>query len=211
VSISTAPAQGTATVNGSNQVVFTPNGLFSGNATFQYATTDADSEVSTPATVTVTVAEKLPVAVADTAQTDAGTPTAPINVLANDTIGSGTLAQQVVTIKTNGGDGNCTVFGQTVIYTPNSGFSGDDQCIYTLTDADGDSSSAPINITVHAPLSLGGGSSLDPVTLGILLAGMPLVARRRSPRAALSEAQGNGRRNSSALGLLGWVRRKQTV
>jgi hypothetical protein len=193
ISTPPSPDQGTASVDGSNRLVFTPNGFFSGEALFQYRITDGDGDVSAPALVTVTVGEKLPAAVADFARTTAGTPTAPINVLANDALGSGTAAQHVVAIIADAADGHCVLNGQSVVYTPRAGFSGDDRCRYQLTDADGDAAAADISIQVAPPLISGGtsggggGGSFDVLALLALAAGTLGRGRRvNKPRCRYS-------------------------
>jgi hypothetical protein len=183
VTIETAPtaAQGTASVSGSD-VVFTPAAGFSGAATFSYRLTDNDGQFST-AQVTVTVASAAPVAVADSANTNESTSTAAINVLANDTLGTGTAAQHVVTIATQAIVGTCAVNADnTITYTPQAGFFGTDFCTYRLTDAAGQSATAQLTIAVAKVVK--SGSSLDALTLLVLGGlGVPVALRRRRPAA----------------------------
>lgn len=130
--------------------------------------------------------DPVPVPAADSAQTTTNTPVV-ISVTANDTLGDGDLAAHTLAITQNASTGSCTAdnAAKTVTYTGPT--AGTYSCQYSLTDSDGDSGTATITITVTSgggggsqiPLP-GGSSSLDPLALAALLAGLPLVRRRRS-------------------------------
>ena len=80
----TAPAHGTVIINANGTYTYTPAANFSGSDTFTYTVTDGTATVEYTVTVTVNPVNDAPVAVGDTAQTNANTP-ANVNVLANDT------------------------------------------------------------------------------------------------------------------------------
>lgn len=80
----TAPAHGTVVINANGTYTYAPAANFSGSDTFTYTVTDGTATVEYTVTVTVNPINDAPVAVGDTAQTNANTP-ANVNVLANDT------------------------------------------------------------------------------------------------------------------------------
>lgn len=79
----TAPAHGTVTINADGSYTYTPAADFSGSDTFTYTVTDGTATVEYTVTVTVNPVNDAPVAVNDTAQTNANTP-ANVNVVSND-------------------------------------------------------------------------------------------------------------------------------
>ena len=78
----------------------------------------------------------------DTATTLENTPVT-INVLANDT-GNGLTVTNV----TQPANGSVTIANNSIVFTPNQGFTGTDSFIYTVTDSNGNSSQATVTITV---------------------------------------------------------------
>ncbi len=87
-----------------------------------------------------------PVATDDTAETGEDTAVT-IDVLANDTDADGdTLSIASVTQGTNG---SVTEDGTSVIYTPNTGWSGSDSFTYTVTDGNGGTDTAAVTVTVN--------------------------------------------------------------
>ncbi|MFL6696006.1 MAG: Ig-like domain-containing protein, partial [Vitreoscilla sp.] len=144
--------QGTVAMNADGTLTFTPNHGFSGSLSFTYTDANANGQTST-ATVTVDVAAPVdhqPVAVADTfggieGQAVGGT------LAGNDTpsadggnvwtLASGP-AHGTVTLNTDG----------TFNYVPEAHYSGADSFTYTITDVDGSTSIATVNLAV-APLT----------------------------------------------------------
>ena len=124
--IDTAPAQGVAEVNSDFTVTYTPNAGFTGNDSFTYISENNAGE-SQPARVDLQV---LPsgslIAQDDVSATLIGTPVT-IPVLANDAnvVSSGSDAT-IVTIVTppDPAFGTLSVSGQSLLFTPASGFSG---------------------------------------------------------------------------------------
>ncbi len=86
-----------------------------------------------------------PVAVADTADAQAGTPVT-IAVLANDSDVDG----DAVTIGTVGlaGHGTTAISGNNVVYTAAAGYAGTDSFTYTVKDTTGATSSATVSVSV---------------------------------------------------------------
>jgi manganese oxidase len=153
--IGTAPANGTAVRNADGTVTYTPNAGFTGTNSFTYTVRDTTTgtQVSNPATVTVTVGVTAPppkpVAANDTATTIQGTVVG-INVIANDTnCGSGCTVA-IVAAPTHGtAVANSPAAGQ-VTYTPAAGFTGADTFTYTASNAGGTSNTAQVTVNVTA-------------------------------------------------------------
>lgn len=192
LSVETPPANGTV-VAGTSTMNYTPALGFSGTDEFWYRLTDGDGDFSV-ARVTVTVPNKVPTAGNFTASSSGGNPTAAINVLAAPTVlGTGGAANHTVTIATQGSFGTCAVVGSnSVQFTPTAGAgNGTNVCTYQITDFDGDTSTGNLTVSVSGntssgdgggvsgPQLPGGSGSLDLLTLAALLAGLPLIARRR--------------------------------
>ena len=148
-----APINGSAIVNADGTYTYTPRSGFTGQDEFSYSITDADGDISV-ATVTVTVSDGAtppisddsPVAVNDSVS------------IAADEIASGSLADNdtpsddggnVWALQTPPANGTAVVNGDgSYSYTPNAGFSGQDSFTYTITDSDGDFSSATVFVSV---------------------------------------------------------------
>lgn len=106
-------------------------------------------------------ANSVPIANDDNAITDLDTAVV-IEVLLNDTDPDGdALSIQSVTAAENG---QVTQQGDTLVYTPNSGFTGKDQFEYTIIDTEGASSSALVLISIPTVKSSG---QLDIIETGL--------------------------------------------
>ncbi|MDR6966755.1 hypothetical protein J2X31_000753 [Flavobacterium arsenatis] len=147
VTITQNPANGSATVNGSGQIVYTSTGNFTGQNTVKYTVTTAHG-ISNEATLTVNVVPPVPVAVNDAANT-LQNQAVTINVLNNDTING--LATTINL--TQGSNGTAVLNSNQVVFTPANGFLGNATFTYTLTNANGTSSSATVTVTVTAPIA----------------------------------------------------------
>ena len=90
--------------------------------------------------------EASPVAADDTAATYMDTPVV-TNVLANDIPGN---PPTNITAVTQGSNGSVAIDGPagTTTYTPNAGYIGSDSYTYNITDTDGETSTATVNVTV---------------------------------------------------------------
>lgn len=71
-----------------------------------------------------------------------------VDALGNDTDSDGDALS--ISGVTQGGSGSVTISGGQVIYTPNAGFSGNDSFTYTITDGNGGTSTATVNVTIYA-------------------------------------------------------------
>ncbi|MCB9571896.1 MAG: tandem-95 repeat protein [Kofleriaceae bacterium] len=142
----TDPAHGTVVVNADGTVTYTPDADYHGPDAFTYTVTDADGDASTATvTIAVTPVNDTPVAVADTATVDEGT-SVTVAVLSNDT---GLGDAPLVVTATDPPHGTVVVNADgTVTYTPDPGYQGADVFDYTVTDADGQASTATVTIDV---------------------------------------------------------------
>ena len=141
---------GSVNVNPDGTFTYDPPAGFAGVDTFSYTITDANGSSST-ATVTVTV-DAVPDPLPDSYTTDEDTALSignPFGVLANDDQGD---APATVTgfdgVSANGGSVSMAADG-TFTYDPPAGFAGVDTFTYTITDANGDSGSTTVTITVN--------------------------------------------------------------
>ena len=150
--ITTTTALGTVTTAGSvsisgQKLSYTPAANFYGTEVITYTLTDTDGLTDTAGTLTVTVTNTNdgPTAVNDTASTAANTAVT-IAVLDNDTdLEADTLSINSVSPSSNG---TTTISGTSIIYTPNTDFSGTDTFTYEATDTTGQTSIGTVNVTV---------------------------------------------------------------
>jgi len=147
--IVTPPIHGTAVVE-NGKIKYTPDANFAGGIDqFTYQVKDADGNTS-EATVTITVptAQNVaPVGVDDTITTSVGTP-ATIDVIANDTDADNSDTLSLLNIITDPAHGTVVIAGNEVTYTPDSNFEGVDQFTYTVSDGQGHTDTATVNIVV---------------------------------------------------------------
>jgi len=148
-------------VNTNGTITYTPTGGFTGADDFKYTLTDSDDQVSTPATVKITVSADpvftAPVANNDNVSVKVNT-AKDINVILNDIDvedGSPPLAPPAfVTPTTATSTQGFSLLANpngTITYTPTGGFTGADNFQYILTDSDGVISlPATVNIVVSA-------------------------------------------------------------
>jgi len=130
---------GVAVTAGGATVTYTPNTGFTGSDAFTYTVSDGTDSDTGMVTVTVTEPPRppnnAPVAMDDTAQTDEDQAVV-VHVLDNDTDADGdTLA---VTMATDPSDGTVAITDNdtAITYTPDAGYSGEDQFMYTVSDGE---------------------------------------------------------------------------
>jgi large repetitive protein len=164
VTTTTAPSHGTVIVKSDGTIIYTPNPNFNGIDTFDYSVNDGNGGVST-ATVSITVnsVNDAPLAVTDVITTDEDTPVI-IHALTNDIDVDGDPLS-VVSI-TNPLHGTAVVNTDgTITYTPEANFNGTDAFEYTLTDGNGASSIATVNLVVNSlndnPLAITDAASVE--------------------------------------------------
>ena len=145
ISAVTQGANGTVTNNGTD-VTYAPDTGFNGADSFTYTADDGNGGTDT-ANVNVTINEvnDPPTAVDDAAVTDEDTAVI-IGVLANDTDPENDPL--TVSAVTQGTNGTVTNNGTDVTYTPNADFNGSDSFTYTVSDGNGGTDTANVNVTV---------------------------------------------------------------
>ncbi|MGK4567264.1 beta strand repeat-containing protein [Flavobacterium sp. 3HN19-14] len=174
VTIGTAPLHGAVVVNPDNTITYTPAANYNGNDSFTYTITDSNGDTST-ATVTIVInpVNDVPLAANDTVSLPMNTNTV-IAVLANDTFGgdwpnfgSIIVASQpsngIATLNTNGTPTNPT--DDTITYTPTTGYFGNDSFTYIIIDANGDTSTATVFITVTGQNAIVAADDVNPTTI----------------------------------------------
>jgi len=150
--INTSVDFGTVTII-NQEISFQPPINFIGLATIHYDITD-ENNGSGFAKIEVNIVENTaPVTVNDLATTDDSTAIT-IDVLLNDSdVNNDTLSLTTATAE----QGSVRINDNTLIYTPQNGFSGTDTVIYTVTDNNGGESQGQVLITVE-------GSATAPTT-----------------------------------------------
>ena len=153
-SVSSPSRGGTVSIASDNRrLIYTPAANTNGSETFTYTVQD-QTGASATATVTVglTAVNDNPVAVNDflgtvkTTDRDVFIP-----VLTNDTSGPDTGETLTVTQVGNpsqGGSVRVATAGSGVLYTPRSGFTGNETFTYTISDGNGGTSTATVTVTV---------------------------------------------------------------
>ncbi len=146
----TQGTSGVVAIVGGTTVTYTPNANFFGADSFTYTVSDGNGgTASATVNVTVTPVNDPPVANNDAATVaeDSGPNT--INVLANDSILPDVGETLTIAGVTQGLSGSVTIVGgTTVTYTPNANFFGADSFTYTVSDGNGGTASATVNVTV---------------------------------------------------------------
>ncbi len=167
INITQQPAHGqNITVNGLTNVTYTPNNDYQGSDTFKYTITDANG-TSNEATVNINVIPvTAPTAVPDMVAAFQNQPV-DINVLANDTQGSGAFDE--VTIVTNAAHGTAVINpDKTVKYTPNTNYTGADSFQYNVTNihnATSNTVTVSVNVQPSADLVRWGNTNQTPTTV----------------------------------------------
>ena len=139
--------EGVVSLNPDGTLSFAPSTGFEGELSFEYTVSDGNSLASGQVSITVgATADSQPLAVDDSATTTVGTSVSG-NLAANDSPSlDGGNVWALVDAPDHGSvivnaDGSYT-------YTPGSGFTGEDRFSYSITDADGDVSTAEVTVTV---------------------------------------------------------------
>ncbi|HID05874.1 MAG TPA: tandem-95 repeat protein, partial [Armatimonadetes bacterium] len=160
----TQPKNGTVVKNADGTFTYTPNPGFHGTDEFEYSVNDGVNAWGDTAKVTIEVREinQTPVARDDSGTTEENTPIL-IDVLANDSDPDG---DAITVVSATAGNGSVEINADgKLVYTPNDGFIGDDHISYTISDPDGNSSSATATITVkkgnEAPVAAGDSAEID--------------------------------------------------
>jgi uncharacterized repeat protein (TIGR01451 family) len=140
--IGVSPTNGSANISGTN-VIFVPATNFLGVATIGYTITDNVGGTNS-GLITVTVTNRPPVAVNDTATTGVNLAVT-VPVLKNDSDPDGNPLTIVSVSPTNG---TANISGTNVVFTPATNFVGTGYVLYSITDGNGATNSALVTITV---------------------------------------------------------------
>jgi hypothetical protein len=146
VSVWGTPSHGTlSNTDSEGNFTYTPSANRHGTDTFQYTLSDGSLEDNATVTITVIAVNDAPTAVNDTASTYEDTAVT-IDVLANDSdIENDTLSLGSIQVPSHG---SIQPSGNSIIYTPNTGYTGSDSFDYQVTDGNGGSANATVTITV---------------------------------------------------------------
>ncbi|MGB1252365.1 MAG: Ig-like domain-containing protein, partial [Candidatus Promineifilaceae bacterium] len=142
----TQGTNGIVSISGST-LIYTPDDDFFGGDSFTYTISDGNGGTAT-AVVTVTVINinDAPIATDDTASVVQNSTANVISVLGNDIdIDGDTLTVSAVT---TAGNGTVVNGGGNVAYTPNTGFVGTDNFMYTVSDGNGGTATATVSINI---------------------------------------------------------------
>lgn len=139
------PSNGTVSIM-NNNIVYTPTTNFTGTDNFTYTIIDSQGQTATAnISVMVTNVNQPPNAVADSRTTDENTAVT-IAVLDNDSDpDNDTLS---ITHTTDPANGSVSISGTNIMYTPAGGFTGTDTFEYTISDGNGQTSTATVTIVV---------------------------------------------------------------
>jgi subtilisin len=147
VSSVTTPAHGSASINADGTVRYTPSANYNGADSFNYTITDGNgNSASAGVSLTVNPVNDAPVANDDSAATSPGTGVN-VAVLANDSDVDG----DALSVWAYGQGTNGTVTAgadDSLVYTPNSGFTGTDTFTYYASDGPVLSNQATVTVTV---------------------------------------------------------------
>src|SRR5581483_8299479 len=127
--VSVNPTNGTTSIVGPN-VLFTPATNFLGSATIGYTITDGFGGTNS-ALITITVSNRPPVAVDDSASTSKNVAVS-ISALAND---SDPDSDTLTIVSVNPTNGTASIVGSNVLFTPATNFLGSATVGYTITDS----------------------------------------------------------------------------
>jgi len=157
---SSRSSQGGEIARSGNRLRYTPADGFSGLDSFRYTISDGNGEIDS-ATVTITVLEvqnQLPVAVNDFVIMEFERTSILIDVLANDTDSNGDELSSIADFPSRSSQGfqilrmhtnvDSSNFEQRLLYSPALDFAGNDSFRYTISDENGGTDSATVNITV---------------------------------------------------------------
>jgi hypothetical protein len=142
-------ANGSVVNNNDGTVTYTANGGFIGTDNFTYTISDGYGESDT-ANVVVTV-EIIP-NTGPTANDDSITTPVdvPVDIFVRDNDSDPDFDVLIITAATDGTNGTVANNGSHVTYTPSAGFQGVDSFDYTISDGNGETSSASVSVAVFS-------------------------------------------------------------
>ncbi len=140
-----APAHGTAVIQGTG-ISYTPDPDFNGQDTFSYTISDGQASATGNVTIDVAPINDAPVALDDPATTAEDT-SVTIEVLINDS----DPENDPITLDSASNPSNGTASinpNGTILYAPGPNFHGTDSFVYTISDPQGESATATVNMIV---------------------------------------------------------------
>jgi hypothetical protein len=141
-------SNGNVTIQGNNNLRYSPNADFSGQDAISYTISDGNGGTAgASVTVTVSPLPDAPVANNDAASVNEDSQNNSIDVTANDTDADG---DPLTVTAASASNGSVSASNGNVIYTPNANFSGQDFINYTITDGTGRTDSAVVTVTVNS-------------------------------------------------------------
>jgi Ca2+-binding RTX toxin-like protein len=142
---------GTVSIDGAGNVVFTPAANYNGPASFSYTVSDGNGGTATATVnVNVTAVNDAPTAGADSVTATEDTPLiiAPTTLLGNDTDVDGNPLS--ITGVGDAMHGTVTLSNGNVVFAPASNYNGPASFTYTVSDGQGGSTTATVNVNVTA-------------------------------------------------------------
>ena len=162
LTVGAEPQHGVVTLNEDGTFVYTPDADFSGRERFGYTVTDEDGDQSSSVVTISVVADSfsansasdlpndVPLAAADNYQVAEDTPIT-ARVTTNDGLSTDGDGTNVVTVAEGDGPTHGALLmseAGVFVYTPETNYFGPDSFTYTLTDANGDTSTAVVTLNV---------------------------------------------------------------
>ena len=142
-----AASNGTVTSNG-NQVVYTPNSGYTGGDSFSYTVTDGTYTATAVVTLTVLVFNQQILALPGNSRSF---------ILMASAIDSATATY---TVSTNANNGTVTITDNRALYTPDSGYIGDDSFSYTVTDGTSTDTAVVALVVLNSSYLTNGGATI---------------------------------------------------
>lgn len=146
------PVNGTATISGGGKSIsYNPDLNYNGSDSFTYTISDGNGGTATASVnVTVTSTNDPPDALGDSADLNEDGGAQTIDVLVNDLIAPDANESLTVGSVTQGVHGTVAIGpgGLSVTYTPNTDYAGPDAFIYTVSDGNGGSDFAAVQVNV---------------------------------------------------------------
>ncbi len=147
--IVTGPTNSAAfTLNSNGTFSYTPALNYNGPDGFTFSVADLIGSNSGSFSITVTPVNDDPDAVNDSANVNEDSVDNVIDVLANDLISPDTAETLTVQSVGSASNGTATLDAGSVKYTPNAGYVGSDSFTYTISDDNGGTDTATVNVTV---------------------------------------------------------------
>lgn len=175
----TQPTNGTASIS-NGQIVYIPAQGFTGTDTLTYTISDGNNHTQTARVVVEVISEtnntganNAPVAENDTGVSSGNT--VAIDVLGNDSDSDGDSI--TITRVGNASHGTTSVVQGSVLYTPETGYTGDDSFTYTITDNQNHTSTANVTVAVRASLAANNAPGVNDDFLGNVSEGRIFVVQ----------------------------------